>query len=89
MQRADLPLKDGVRELLRAAGFAHSFEAASMDRADWPPLSAWNGALVDHLYVRARGGATVQVLNTGVYLSDASDHLPILADLKLQSNVKS
>ena len=53
MRGAGLPPDDGVSTDLRAAGYAHSFEEARVPR---PGFSAWNGALVDHVWHRRGRG---------------------------------
>ena len=90
MKGAGLPPDDGVSTDLRAAGYAHSFEEARVPR---PGFSAWNGALVDHVWHRGGGGrrgggggrggergAALRVIGSWLVATDASDHLPLLVD---------
>ena len=61
MERAKLPLSDGVRDSLAAAGFTPTFQQQQQQQqqcktpsrhSPMPATTAWNGAVVDYLYVR-------------------------------------
>ena len=93
MRRAGLPLDDGVRATLRAAGFASSFDMCGASHAPKPATSAWNGALVDGIHLRAQqhDEASLHVPAVGmrcsgswVFSTMASDHLPLVADFTFE-----
>lgn len=86
MRRAKLDLSDGAMECMRAAGFEPTFDMAATARP-LPATTAWNGALVDYIYVSKReatlwgGGLQTRVEGTWAYHTLASDHLPLVADV--------
>jgi len=86
MARAQLSPTDGVMRALRASGYTPSFEAAAITRP-LPPTSAWNGAVVDYCYVNdaigAHSRASLAVEASYVYYTLASDHLPLVTDLRV------
>jgi len=75
MQRAKLDLSDGAMECMRSKGFVPTFEAAATP-GPLPATTAWSGALVDYVYVRA-----ARVLATHTFHTLASDHLPLVSDI--------
>ena len=84
MKRAKLDLNDGAMDAMRAAGFVPTFEAA-VRPAPLPATTAWNGALVDYIYINhpaSRGHA--RVLATRALHTLASDHLPLVCDVVIE-----
>jgi len=84
LRAAKLPLSDGTMEALRTGGFVPSWEAATLPR----PLvasTAWNGAVVDYCYCSKPGAEPppVEVEATYAYATLASDHLPLVVDLRV------
>ena len=85
MTRAKLELSDGAMDAMRAKGFTPSWEAAAVAR----PLaasSAWNGAVVDYCYVSqgmaTDGTSALEVESTYFLHTLASDHLPLVVDVR-------
>lgn len=82
MRVAGLPLSDGVAELMVQQGLRTSFEEAAPGRPP-PGSSAWSGALVDflwHLRHVEPGGGGLRCVGSWLVYTDASDHLPLVAD---------
>lgn len=79
MRRAKLDLSDGARDFLRGAEFETTFEAAAAPKP-LPSTTAWNGALVDYIYINHKARAA-EVDATWAYHTLASDHLPLVTDV--------
>jgi endonuclease/exonuclease/phosphatase family metal-dependent hydrolase len=75
MKGAGIPLSDGVADAFKTAGWRRSFLEAGASPARF---SAWNGSLVDFIWHNT--GGKLRCVGTWELYTDASDHLPIVAD---------
>lgn len=72
---------DFLEQVERRLGYTHAWQAASLIP---PACTHWSGKAIDHILISpCFTGATVEVSGTYVYHTAASDHLPMIADLRL------
>jgi endonuclease/exonuclease/phosphatase family metal-dependent hydrolase len=73
------PTPTAVAEKL--AGFSDCFTYAHVSV---PTFTVWNGTTIDFIYLRGGGTWDLPIVGCYVYISAASDHLPVIMDVSVK-----
>merc|ERR1712232_195668 len=78
---------DGVADLLHSSGFKACWDLPAernFEGQGAPPMTHWSGTTVDYIYLQEQM-PIMKLVGTYAVFSPLSDHLPIVADIAMNS----